>query len=428
MVLASPAPEGQLQTLVAGVPLVLRAALALEGAGASRIFLVVSAEDASSAANLAKDPRLGVQVSVITAASWEAGVAQVCEGAAGPLLITSAHMVADPAIYRRLMETSLNKRDAAAACRNGRALGPLFVTPALGSQLFHESTTVVSSDDATSSASFAAAVDALIASGKAISMDVGARWAVRVDTTEGRRLAEDALLEACRKPVDGLVARYINRPVSLAVSRRLAGVGITPNAVTLATLAIALGGAVVASRGGYGPMLLGAVCLQVSSVLDGVDGELARLRFQGSPLGQWLDTVSDDLSTLAFYGGITIGLLRGSASSGEALLSTESVIACGVVAMVTLALTSAQYYAELWRLGAGDFYALEWDFAETGGGLRTRVVRLARLLLKRDLFTLLYLVLALAGALPIALLLGAAGHSVTLAAATARTLRRRPAS
>ncbi|HSN98880.1 MAG TPA: hypothetical protein VLS89_11365, partial [Candidatus Nanopelagicales bacterium] len=98
--------------------------------------------------------------------------------------------------------------------------------------------------------------------------------------------------------------------------------------------------------------------------------------------------------------------------------------ACGAAALAALALTSLQYYAELARLGSGDFYALEWDFVEgPTSTLRARIARAARLLLKRDLFTLLYLGLATAGALPIALAIGAVGHTIALAAATARTLR-----
>jgi phosphatidylglycerophosphate synthase len=163
-------------------------------------------------------------------------------------------------------------------------------------------------------------------------------------------------------------------------------------------------------------MLLGAALFQASSILDGVDGELARVRFQESRLGQWLDTVSDDLSTLLFYAGIT----RAAAldPSGGAL------VICGCVAMGALALTSLQYYVELARLGSGDLYTLDWRFVEgrAARGARARLFGLLRVLLKRDFFTLLYLALAVAGLLPLALVIGAAGHTVTLAAATGRTL------
>lgn len=359
IVLATPVPGADPLDAVAGLPLALRAALALERAGARRLILVVAEGDARVAEVIQGDRRLGIPVTVIEAAAREEGLARAEAAAGGPALVAAAEVVVDPGHVR-------------AAVAEGR-VGPV---------------------------------------------EVGARWAIRADTREGRRRAEDALLEACRKPVDGLVARYLNRRISLAISRRLAGTRITPNAVTAATLAIALAGAAAAARGGHGPMLLGAALLQLASILDGVDGELARLRYEQSRLGQWLDTVVDDVSTLAFYAGVTLGATRDPAAAGWAL-------PCGAAAMAGVALTSLQYYAELARLGAGDFYALDWDFVEgRAGSPRARAARLARLLLKRDLFTLLYLALAAAGALPAALVIGAVGHTITLVAATARTLRR----
>src|SRR6266511_4333461 len=106
-----------------------------------------------------------------------------------------------------------------------------------------------------------------------------------VDTDAGRRRAVDALFEKCRKPVDGIVSRYLNRHVSIAISKRLVETAITPNQISVAAMVIGLAGAACAARGGYGWPLLGATLLQIDSIVDGVDGELARVRFQQSRLG-----------------------------------------------------------------------------------------------------------------------------------------------
>ena len=154
--------------------------------------------------------------------------------------------------------------------------------------------------------------------------------------------------------------------------------------------------------------------MQANSILDGVDGELARVRFQQSKLGQWLDTIADDVSNALYYVGIGVGAL----SSKYAPWSTS---ACAV-AVGALVLTVAQYYAELVRLGSGDFYAL--GVGAKKGGLGARVVSLLERVLKKDAFLFVYLVLAVFGVLPAALFVAAVGHVIALAGATSTTLRR----
>ena len=419
VVLAKPeAPLGRVSPLdqVLGLPVVLRTALTLQAAGVTRITMVVEEGDAATAAAVAGDRRLRVPVEVIAAPSRLAGLARACAAATEPLLAAPVEVLADPQLYRDLAAAPLavdgrRRLAVTVVVSRGRApLGPLLAAPALADALAGRE-----------GSRLADVLGALLDEGAVVPLelrDTGAPRYFGIDTPERRRRAEDALLDGCRKPVDGLVARHLNRPVSLFLSRRLAGTPVTPNAITFVTLLIAVAGALSAARGGYGPMLLGAALLQAASILDGVDGELARLRFQQSRLGQWLDTVVDDLSTLLFYAGVTASAARGPHGAWLA--------ACGGVAMGSLVLTSLQYYAELRRLGSGDFYALDWSFLEREAvGARARLVRLLHLLLKRDFFTLLYLALAVAGALPLALPIAAAGHATTLVAATARTLSRR---
>ena len=59
-------------------------------------------------------------------------------------------------------------------------------------------------------------------------------------------------------------------------------------------------------------MLLGAILSLFASILDGSDGEVARLKLQESAFGCWLETVCDYLYYLFIFGGMTIGLLRSS--------------------------------------------------------------------------------------------------------------------
>lgn len=128
--------------------------------------------------------------------------------------------------------------------------------------------------------------------------------------------AQKRLWSALRKPIenDGVVAYFLGRPVSRIVSRLLVNTPVTPNAVTVASFLTALMGAAMLPR----HLMLGAVLYWFSFVLDCVDGELARLRFEGSRLGQWLDTLADDGATVAFSLGLSCAMLPHSPAAAIA--------------------------------------------------------------------------------------------------------------
>lgn len=121
------------------------------------------------------------------------------------------------------------------------------------------------------------------------------------------RELEDVLWARCRKPVDGYVSRWFNRAISLFMSRRLVNFPVTPNQVTLFAIIPGLAGGFLAAQGGYWPVLAGAALLQVNSIIDGVDGELARMKVQSSLLGEWLDTLSDVLVNVSFIVALGMG-------------------------------------------------------------------------------------------------------------------------
>ena len=406
VVLATPAAQAlDPLTRVAGLPLALRAVLTLQKEGVERAWLVVAPGDVRTGPAVVGDPRVRIPVEVIEAASRREGLARACEAGA-PLLVAAAEVIADPGLYRDLAAAPLEGALAALACRDGAPLGPFLAAPTLGAALAGRADVTLE-----------AALDDLRAEGRARAVDAGARWAFRADDPEGRRRATDALFEACRKPVDGMISRHLNRHVSIFISRRIVGTPLTPNAMSVLTFLLAVAAAFAVARGDYTGMLAGAALFQANSILDGCDGELARVRFQHSKAGQWLDTVFDDLSTLLFYGGLIVGV-QGAPFARELSLA-------GYLAMGALSLTSLQYYAELLRLGSGDFYALEWSFVGRAGGTAwAKIVDFFTVLLKKDFFIFLYLALAVAGLLPLALVIGLAGHLIALVAACARTVRR----
>ena len=107
---------------------------------------------------------------------------------------------------------------------------------------------------------------------------------------------------------DGLVSRHLNRRVSRPVARVLARTPATPNHVTMLSLLVAAG-ALAAFVAGY-PVLAG-VLAQVCSIVDGVDGDLARLKGLGTPFGGFLDAIVDRYADGMILLGLTIWAARG---------------------------------------------------------------------------------------------------------------------
>ncbi|MBI3086019.1 MAG: CDP-alcohol phosphatidyltransferase family protein [candidate division NC10 bacterium] len=117
---------------------------------------------------------------------------------------------------------------------------------------------------------------------------------------------ERAMLQALRSPEDGpIVDRFVNRALSAFITRGLIRSRVTPNQVTAASLVTGLLGAWLLGIEGALPSLLGLALFQLSVILDHVDGEVARLKFLFSPLGKWLDNVSDHVVDLAVIALLT---------------------------------------------------------------------------------------------------------------------------
>jgi phosphatidylglycerophosphate synthase len=124
-------------------------------------------------------------------------------------------------------------------------------------------------------------------------------------------VAEQKLNRWLVKPTDGVFAR-MNRRISIPISRQLIKFSITPNMVSGFTLGVSFIAGASYAMGGYLNTLVGAILSVWASILDGCDGEVARLKFQVSDFGCWLETACDYLYYLFIFAGMAIGLERSS--------------------------------------------------------------------------------------------------------------------
>jgi hypothetical protein len=85
---------------------------------------------------------------------------------------------------------------------------------------------------------------------------------------------------------------------------------VAPNTVTVVSLLVGLLAAVLCGIGGWPLLVVAAVLLQLSLVLDCVDGEIARYTRRFSPLGAWLDVTGDRLKENGVYAGLGLWSFR----------------------------------------------------------------------------------------------------------------------
>ncbi len=179
------------------------------------------------------------------------------------------------------------------------------------------------------------------------------KWQL-VHTPRQHLVAEQKLDQWLVKPTDGIWAR-MNRRVSIPISRQLIQFPITPNMVSLFTLGVSFAAGAFFALGGYWNVVLGAALSVFASILDGCDGEVARLKLQESAFGCWLETICDYLYYLFIFAGMTIGLVRSSGNRSYfvwgGLLVFGAVASFLAIGLQRHRLTSGrpEQYLKLWH-------------------------------------------------------------------------------
>ena len=127
------------------------------------------------------------------------------------------------------------------------------------------------------------------------------------DTYADIKFAESKLLKNLNKPGDGIVSKIINRKVSIFISKYLVKTGITPNQISILNLMIGISSAFLFAKGGFPWIFIGGILAQVTSITDGCDGEIARLKFLSSKFGAWLDDAFDRYIDMLIVIGMAYG-------------------------------------------------------------------------------------------------------------------------
>ncbi len=211
----------------------------------------------------------------------------------------------------------------------------------------------------------------------------GKGFAIRVIDKASSKRAEKSLLLSLRKPMDGVVSTYLNRHVSLFCTRYLIKTGLPPNFFTVIFMFIGLAGAYFATQAQFAwALVLAGLLFQGQSILDGCDGEMARLTFQFSKRGQWLDSIGDDLTNYSVCFGLAVGQAR--------VLDNPTLYWLGAAVLLMQVLTSAVLYRRMLIIGTGDLLAIpDMVRSSDNEGFFSAITESVGVLFKRDSFIFL---------------------------------------
>lgn len=325
-------------TLLLGLTLIERVILSCREVGVTDFLVVVGYQKERLIPHLEylQGRYENISIQVVENPSWELGNGTsvlVCEPyLSGPFLLLMCDHVFDPLILRRLVATEdgsggcwlavdstirvdLDMRDATKVrIENGRMI-------AIGKEIspFNGIDTglflcypiifdALRAAQAEGDFSLSGGVQKLIEAHKMEWVPTDGLFWYDVDTPEALTRARSLLLSHLSKPEeDGWISRYLNRPISRHISSRLVEWKFSPNTITTISFLLSLLGGLLFAFGGYTLTLLAGILIQLASVVDGCDGEVARLMFQESRFGGWFDTVLDRYGDALIAAGITYG-------------------------------------------------------------------------------------------------------------------------
>lgn len=203
--------------------------------------------------------------------------------------------------------------------------------------------------------------------------------------------AKKRLFKFLLKPTDGFVSKHLNRPISTIFSSILSDYSVVPAYLTGVTALFAVGmllALIFAEKIGIG---WGCFLFHVTSIVDGIDGEIARVKFQSTKRGAMLDTTIDMITNFLFMFGLIFALWG---TSGDEYLVKGVII-------LTLMLTGAalMYIILYYGPGGGSFDILSIVIRKKMGNnkILLRSCKFLNYLFKRDTFALVFAVLGISG-------------------------------
>jgi phosphatidylglycerophosphate synthase len=173
-------------------------------------------------------------------------------------------------------------------------------------------------------------------------------------------------LKLANRANDGFFSVFFLRRVSKLLTWAAVKVGATPNQVTIASFAIGLYAAFLFAQGDTWSLIGGAFLLQVSIIVDCVDGEIARYTRKFSELGAWLDAITDRVKEYAVFLGLAYGAF---VQNGQNLW----VLAAVLMAIQTFRHLSDYNFSQVVKARAAEENPVPVDFMAEWDGITAQL-------------------------------------------------------
>jgi hypothetical protein len=176
-------------------------------------------------------------------------------------------------------------------------------------------------------------------------------------------------LKLANRANDGFYSVFFLRRVSKLLTWAAVKIGATPNQVTITSFAIGLYAAFLFAQGDTWSLIGGAILLQVSIIVDCVDGEIARYTRKFSELGAWLDAITDRVKEYAVFLGLAYGAF---VHNGQNLW----VLAAILMAIQTFRHLSDYNFSQVVKARAAEEIPLPVDFMAEWDGITAQLEEL----------------------------------------------------
>lgn len=168
--------------------------------------------------------------------------------------------------------------------------------------------------------SLTAGINWLAQKNRAKAVPVSEFFWIDIDTKEDFLNAKKIMLSSLSKATDGPIAKHINRKFSIPISSFISNFNITPNQISFFSFLLCFLASMFFLTGNNLGFKVGGLITQIASIIDGCDGEIARLKHLDSKFGAWFDSVLDRLSDSLLILGSFIGLFKTGLKPMDSLL------------------------------------------------------------------------------------------------------------
>ena len=204
--------------------------------------------------------------------------------------------------------------------------------------------------------------------------------------------AENLVKEYIIKNTGGYIAKRINKRISIPISLLLAKTRIHPNILTIFNMIIGIMSAVFLLFNTYWHIVLGGFFFQLASIMDGVDGEVAKFTLKVSKFEGWLDTISDNITHFLFLAAVSyLGIIN---LGGSITLTFIALMFIGMSTMLLITINYLRRYSDSASLNA---YDREFIQSLPRSDPIVAFIHNMKYLIKKEFFALLFFLICLTG-------------------------------